>query len=182
MAKFEIIMPKLGESIIEATITKWLKSEGDHIEEDDAIVEIATDKVDSEIPSPVEGKLIKLLFEEGDTIEVGKVIALIEIEGDDSAEAELEEAVPAKNEVVKTEEKAEKKKESAPIVATNYTSDRFYSPLVKNIAKEENISLQELDNIQGRGKDGRVTKLDIINHLKNRTSASKSKSTRRTAR
>lgn len=177
MAKFEIIMPKLGESIIEATITKWLKSEGDHIEEDDAIVEIATDKVDSEIPSPVEGKLIKLLFEEGDTIEVGKVIALIEMEGDDSAEAELEEAIPAKKEVVKTEEKAEKKKELAPIVATNYTSDRFYSPLVKNIAKEENISLQELDSIQGSGKDGRVTKVDVINHLKNRTSASKSKST-----
>jgi len=165
MAKFEIIMPKLGESIIEATITKWLKSEGDHIEEDDAIVEIATDKVDSEIPSPVEGKLIKLLFEEGDTIEVGKVIALIEMEGEDSAEIEVEETSPAKEEIVKTEEKVKENKEPTPIAATDYTSDRFYSPLVKNIAKEENISLQELDSIQGSGKDGRVTKVDVINHF-----------------
>ncbi len=174
MAKFEIIMPKLGESIIEATITKWLKSEGDQIEEDDAIVEIATDKVDSEIPSPVEGKLIKLLFEEGDTIEVGKVIALIEMEGEGSSKTEVPEATPAKEKAVKTEEKVKEKKKSAHIEtkATDYSSDRFYSPLVKNIAKEENISLQELDSIQGSGKDGRVTKVDVINHLKNRESTS----------
>lgn len=176
MAKFEIIMPKLGESIIEATITKWLKSEGDHIEEDDAIVEIATDKVDSEIPSPVEGKLIKLLFNEGDTIEVGKVIAIIETEGMDTPESET---ITTKDASPKKEEKKDLKKESAPIEtkASDYTSDRFYSPLVRNIAKEENISPQELDGIQGSGKDGRVTKIDVINYLKNRGNVNKSAST-----
>ncbi len=176
MANFEIIMPKLGESIIEATITKWLKSEGDQIEEDDAIVEIATDKVDSEIPSPVEGKLIKLLFQEGDTIEVGKVIAIIETDGEDANETKSTESIPA-IEVPKTEEKVEKKIESDNTEAkvSNYTSERFYSPLVKNIAKEENIPLQELDSIQGSGKDGRVTKIDVINYLKNRGSSSPSK-------
>lgn len=176
MAKFEIIMPKLGESIIEATITKWLKSEGDQIEEDDAIVEIATDKVDSEIPSPVEGKLIKLLFQEGDTIEVGKVIALIETEGEESSESVSSEKTSSKEAAPKTAEKVKVKKESIPneTPATEYKSDRFYSPLVKNIAKEENVSLQELDNVQGSGKDGRVTKIDIISYLKNRESSSTS--------
>lgn len=171
MAKFEIIMPKLGESIIEATITKWLKSEGDQIEEDDAIVEIATDKVDSEIPSPVEGKLIKLLFQEGDTIDVGKVIAIIEIEGEESSETETVEVSSPKEETVK---KSEENVQATPVEnkTTDYTSDRFYSPLVKNIAKEENISLQELDGIHGSGKDGRLTKTDIISHIKNRRSES----------
>ena len=98
MAKFDLIMPKLGESIIEATITKWLKSEGDSVEEDDAIVEIATDKVDSEIPSPVEGKISKLLFNEGDVVAVGEIIAHIELEGEAGSETEK----PAENKV-KTE-------------------------------------------------------------------------------
>ena len=93
MAKFEIIMPKLGESIIEATITRWVKNAGDQLEEDDPIVEIATDKVDSEIPSPVEGKLVKLLFEEGDIVAVGTVIAIVEMDGDDDSEP-TESVVP----------------------------------------------------------------------------------------
>lgn len=175
MAKFEVVMPKLGESIIEATITKWLKNPGDRIEEDDPIVEIATDKVDSEIPSPVEGKLLKVLFNEGDVIPVGKVIAIIETEPGEEGEAESTEEV--------TEEKEEKSvsdskpaakaetTESAKEEAVESSSDRFYSPLVKNIAKTEGIAQSELDKVPGTGKDGRVTKEDLMSYLKNRASA-----------
>lgn len=169
MAKFEIIMPKLGESIIEATITKWLKSEGDTIEEDDAIVEIATDKVDSEIPSPVEGKLIKTLFNEGDVVAVGKVIAIIQIDEEDGEEDTKEEIVQEVKE--ETEIKTETIVEDTVEASDFSESDKFYSPLVKSIAKKENISLQELDSIAGSGKDGRVTKADILNYLENRGAA-----------
>ncbi|PKP00935.1 MAG: diapophytoene dehydrogenase, partial [Bacteroidetes bacterium HGW-Bacteroidetes-9] len=105
MAKFEVIMPKLGESIIEATITRWIKNPGDQIEEDDPIVEIATDKVDSEIPSPVEGKLVKVLFNEGDVVPVGKVIAIIEMDADAADDAETVETTPAAEATPTTEKK-----------------------------------------------------------------------------
>lgn len=169
MAKFEIIMPKLGESIIEATITKWLKVEGDRVEEDDAIVEIATDKVDSEIPSPVEGKIVKTFFEEGDVVPVGEVIALLEMdgEGEESSE-ETETPAEVKTAAVKIEAQVE---ELTSGDLKDYSdSDRFYSPLVKSIAKTENISLAELEKVQGSGKDGRVTKQDVLNYLENRSS------------
>jgi len=173
MAKFEIIMPKLGESIIEATITRWVKNVGDTLEEDDSIVEIATDKVDSEIPSPVEGKLIETLFSEGDVVPVGTLIAIVEIEGEATTETEK----PAeKAQIVETEVKdlATPAKEEKPQTETSASdfssSDRFYSPLVKSIAKAENISISELDGIEGSGKDGRVTKDDILAYLKNRKS------------
>lgn len=172
MAKFELVMPKLGESIIEATITKWLKSEGDAVEEDDSIVEIATDKVDSEIPSPVEGTLSKVLFNEGDVVAVGTVIAIIQTEGDDDDEEQPE---PEKTEVV-TENTVEEKAEETVSAdsSTDYSSsDRFYSPLVKNIAAKEGLDLSELDSVQGSGKDGRVTKRDILNYISNRGSAPK---------
>lgn len=164
MADFKIIMPKLGESIIEATITKWLKSPGDVLEEDDTIVEIATDKVDSEIPSPVEGTLKELLFEEGDVVEVGKVIAIVEIEGEDSGddvavvEATKEESAP----------KQDKKPEVTAKKEEVVEATRFYSPLVKNIASKEGISMAQLESISGSGKDGRVTKQDILDFMKNR--------------
>jgi len=172
MAKFEVIMPKLGESIIEATITRWIKNPGDRIEEDDPIVEIATDKVDSEIPSPVEGKLLKVMFNEGDVVAVGKVIAIIETEPDQAGTGESAETVPAAK-----EEKSPGLPESAviPGPATIETvesnSDRFYSPLVKNIAKTEGITQQELDKVTGTGKEGRVTKDDLMAYLKNRNAA-----------
>lgn len=172
MAKFEVIMPKLGESIIEATITRWIKNPGDRIEEDDPIVEIATDKVDSEIPSPVEGKLLKVMFNEGDVVAVGKVIAIIETEPDQAGFGESTETVPAAK-----EEKSPGLPESAviPGPATIETvesnSDRFYSPLVKNIAKTEGITQQELDKVTGTGKEGRVTKDDLMAYLKNRNAA-----------
>ena len=166
MANFQIVMPKLGESIIEATIIRWLKSPGDTIEEDDAIVEIATDKVDSEIPSPVEGTLKEVYFKEGDVVEVGKVIAIVEIEGEDK----LEDAAPAvAEEPAKEEAKAEIKavSDTAPApVEGSAEATRFYSPLVKNIARTEGVSMAELESISGSGKDGRVTKQDILDFLK----------------
>ncbi len=163
MAKFEIVMPKMGESVIEATITKWLKKEGDRLEEDDAIVEIATDKVDSEIPSPVEGTLVKTLFNEGDVVAVGTVIALVETEGEETDDEDTDTVSAA----------AEIEQEIASVSEEHQPSDfssatRFYSPLVKSIAKKEGISLAELETIKGSGKDGRVTKNDILKYIETR--------------
>jgi len=174
MAKFEIIMPKLGESITEATITKWLKQPGDSVTEDEPIAEIATDKVDSEIPSPVEGVLKELLFEEGDTVEVGKIIATIEMDGEEEGEEEQKsDSKPsATEEPADTEEPAEKqtaKTDQSNEVNAKSSSGRFYSPLVRNIAKEEGIGMDELDKVEGSGKEGRLTKEDMINYLKNRS-------------
>jgi len=173
MATFDIVMPKLGESIIEATITKWLKAAGDQVNEDDALAEIATDKVDSEIPSPVEGVVKELLFKEGDIVPVGKVIAVIDLGGEAAAPEKKEDEKAA--EPAKEEKPAEKEAEPAPSAPVKesdetYSGDRFYSPLVKNIAKKENISLQELDKVQGTGKDGRLTKQDLLDYLQNRPS------------
>ena len=175
MGKFELVMPKMGESIIEATITRWLKEVGDSIEEDDPIVEIATDKVDSEIPSPVEGTLDELLFEEGDTVEIGKVIAIIKTEGEDAGGTEEAKEQKIETETVETaepeaEEKPAKEMQEEPFDKDYAASDRFYSPLVKNIARTENISRQELDNIEGSGKGGRVTKRDVLDFLRKRES------------
>ncbi|MFC2100894.1 dihydrolipoamide acetyltransferase family protein [Bacteroidota bacterium] len=176
MAKFEVIMPKMGESIIEATIIKWLKSEGDSIEEEDVIVEIATDKVDSEIPSPVDGKLVKRLFKEGDTVEVGKVIAIIATEGEEvdipviTDEKPVEDSKDVPEKTIEGEGFVMHHEEES--VETYSDSDRFYSPLVKSIAKEENISVKELDNIKGSGRDGRVTKKDILIYIDQKKSGS----------
>jgi 2-oxoglutarate dehydrogenase E2 component (dihydrolipoamide succinyltransferase) len=170
MAKFEIIMPKMGESVIEATITKWLKNPGDSIEEDDALAEIATDKVDSEIPSPVEGKLIEIFFQEGDVVAVGKPIAVIEIEGDDDEDDATESSAPQDDKPDTSAPAPAARSESQPeVVEGDYSSaSRFYSPLVKSIAKKENISLKELETIPGSGKDNRVTKDDILSYLKDK--------------
>ena len=146
MAKFDIIMPKLGESIIEATITRWMKNEGDIVAEDDAIVEIATDKVDSEIPSPVEGTLIKRFYNEGDVVAVGAVIAQIDIAGDvvdDSVAIEL-----TKDEAKSNSVKAHDLSNEQVNIISSSSSDRFYSPLVKSIASQENISVSELSIIK----------------------------------
>jgi len=175
MAKFEIIMPKLGESIIEATITRWVKNVGETLEEDDSIVEIATDKVDSEIPSPVEGTLTETLFNEGDVVAVGTVIAIVEIEGEAVEEtnkpAEKAKAIETEVKELATVDKEEKSKGET---STNdfSQSDKFYSPLIKSIAKAENISISALDTIKGSGKDGRVTKADVLAYLSNRQSGS----------
>ncbi len=162
MAKFDIVMPKMGESIIEATITRWAKSVGDMVAEDEVICEIATDKVDSEIPSPVEGKLVQLLYKEGDVVPVGKLIAVIDLDGENA----VVEAAPAVTSVT-VDSPATIAETFAPVVGQ---SDRFYSPLVKSIAKQENIPFEELESIAGTGKDSRVTKEDILAYLANRKS------------
>ena len=169
MAQFELVMPKMGESVAEATIIKWLKKPGDSIELDEPVLEIATDKVDSEIPSPVAGILEKILFEEGQTILVNGVIAIINT----SAEAS---SAPASAPSPASAAKAPETFAAAPSavaavsesIGSKSESGKFYSPLVRNIAKEEKISMQELDSIPGTGKEGRVTKDDLMNWLSNR--------------
>jgi 2-oxoglutarate dehydrogenase E2 component (dihydrolipoamide succinyltransferase) len=172
MATVEMVMPKMGESIMEATVLTWLKKEGDTIEEDESVLEVATDKVDTEVPALEAGVLKQILVQEGDIVAVGKPIAIIETEGS-SATADNGTTV-----------KPEQKEETAPASAEKSTSlasstnghdiaarsesGRFYSPLVRNIAKEENIQMAELESISGTGKDGRVTKKDILSYLDNR--------------
>jgi len=168
MANFDLIMPKMGESVAEATIIKWTKNEGDHIKIDETVLEIATDKVDSEIPSPFEGTLVKCLFKEGDVVQVGAVIAVIGSDASGVSEAPKTPSAENKTVAATNENVAVTKVEVSS--ANNYTdSDKFYSPLVKSIAKEEGISLEELNNIKGTGQDGRVTKSDILAYLPNRS-------------
>ncbi len=170
MTKFELKLPKMGESVAEATLTSWLKEVGDTIEEDEAVLEIATDKVDSEVPSEVTGVLVEKLFDVDDVIQVGQTIAIIEIavEGAIPEISILEE----ENEVIPTKEIIAAV--AAPVLETvssvvQSSDSRFYSPLVKNIAVAEGISQQELDQISGTGKDGRVTKNDILKFVENRS-------------
>lgn len=172
MAKVELIMPKMGESVAEATIISWHKEVGETIEMDETIVEIATDKVDSEVPSSLEGKLVEKLFDVDAVVKVGEPFAIIETDADESdvpTAAVQEEVAPKVEEVAqKVEEQIEQVTES--IQKIENTGDRFYSPLVRSIASEEGISVEELDTISGSGKDGRVTKNDLLIHLENRTS------------
>ena len=167
MARFELKLPKMGESVAEATITNWLKEVGDKIEADEAVLEIATDKVDSEVPSEVSGVLVEKLFGKDDLVQVGQTIAIIETEGDNAAAPILNVPVAVVEEIEKTVEVA-KETVSAPV--SFFESDKFFSPLVKNIAKAEGVSLAELDSIAGSGKDGRITKDDILDYIKNRGS------------
>jgi 2-oxoglutarate dehydrogenase E2 component (dihydrolipoamide succinyltransferase) len=166
MAKFELKLPKMGESVAEATITNWLKNVGDKIEMDEAVLEIATDKVDSEVPSEVSGVLVEQLFGKDDVVKVGQTIAIIETEGGSvEAPKTADVAAPIVAEVEKTIQVA--KETVAP--ADFSGSDKFFSPLVKNIANQEGVTVAELESISGSGKDGRVTKDDILNFVKNRT-------------
>ncbi len=163
MARFELKLPKMGESVTEATITNWLKQVGDKIEADEAVFEIATDKVDSEVPSEVSGVLVEQLFAKDDLVQVGQTIAIIEIEGDNAKEIET----PVEVKAIEKSVEVAKETSAAP---TNFSdSDKFFSPLVKNIAKEEGLSVSELETLNGTGKDGRVTKNDILDYVKNRT-------------
>lgn len=164
MAKHELVLPKMGEGIIEATINKWLKNVGDKINEDDAIVEVATDKVDSEVPSPFDGVLSKVFFEEGDVAPVGDVIAIIETEGEDTDEDTLENADSVLKDI--EEVKIEIAQPNEVIGETSdFQSDRYFSPLIKSIAKQEGVSVKELESIKGSGKENRLTKRDVIAYL-----------------
>ena len=152
----------------EATITTWLKSVGDKIEEDEPIVEIATDKVDSEVPSPCSGILKEALFSEGDVVQVGSIFAVIETDQNVGTEIDDEKVELSEMEVESEILKPLEKEVSEQIVVES-TSDRFYSPLVKSIAKKKNINQDELDQITGSGANGRVTKKDMLNYLDNKT-------------
>lgn len=169
MSNFQIVMPKLGESIQEGTITKWFVKEGDTVQEDDILFEVATDKVDSEIPSPVDGILTKILFPENSLVPVGEVLAVISMGGEEnipeitkSGSTEIKKADI--NEKIENQESVEDKS----VGNVRDLSNRFYSPLVKTIAKQENISFEELESITGSGANGRVQKNDILEYIKNR--------------
>ncbi|OUU02541.1 MAG: 2-oxoglutarate dehydrogenase [Flammeovirgaceae bacterium TMED32] len=174
MASIEMTMPKMGESVMEGTILSWLKKVGDPIDEDESVLEVATDKVDTEIPSTHAGILKEILAQEGDVIQVGKPIAIIELltEGDEPLTI-----LPS----LKPEHKEQKNGihidqamdlKSPDTILTNPKKNRFYSPLVRNIAKQEQIDLSELENIAGSGKENRLTKQDILNYLSSRNSQS----------
>ena len=172
---FELTMPKMGESVAEATITEWLKNEGDSVSMDESLLTIATDKVDSDLPSPVSGVLSKILFKVDDVIQVGQVIAHIATEGDTITTIEK---IEVKDDLKKPEEHLDslplKNREKEDVSTANLefkssisreSAGRFYSPLVRSIAQEEGLSQQELDNIRGSGNEGRVTKHDLIAFL-----------------
>lgn len=178
MAEYKLLLPAMGESVDEATITQWLKSEGDVIEVDDAVVEIATDKVDSEVPSEISGKLLQKLVEENQVVRVGEPLAIIETEDDFFQEFEQEEPpTPIEENIgIKDDFLESKAKEIltpvSPIQQTK-VGDVYFSPLVKSIAAEEGISDAELHQIEGTGKNGRVTKKDMLHYLKSRQSQPK---------
>lgn len=164
----------MGESVAEATITSWLKEVGDTIELDEAVLEIATDKVDSEVPSEVDGILIEKFFSENDVVQVGQVIAIIETEGEEENNDNVSDSIASNEAVLEKEKAAEIVSQSIAVVQETVkpvasTEDRFYSPLVKNIAKEEGVSQQELDSIVGTGIDNRVTKNDILVFIEKRS-------------
>jgi len=176
MAQVELIMPKMGESITEATVLSWLKKPGDKIEQEESVLEVATDKVDTEIPSTHAGVLKEILVQKGEIVLVGKPIAILTVEAEESAKSET--ALPPESSTVAalTSVEGQVSKEIAAgrtngtnHVAADYkSSTKFFSPLVKNIAKEENISVAELETIEGSGAEGRITKKDILNYVETR--------------
>ncbi len=179
MALIEVVLPKMGESVMEATINTWLKKVGDSVEEEEPLLEVSTDKVDTEVPSAFSGVIKEILIEEGQVAQVGEPIAIIN--SDQENQSTANSSVTPKKEILKP---ASKKKGSVATEATasngsltngqnklgSVKSNRFYSPLVKNIAKEENISLEELEQVEGSGKDNRVTKADILSYIENKKS------------
>ena len=168
MAKFELKLPKMGESVAEATVTNWLKNIGDTIEADEPVLEIATDKVDSEVPSEVDGVLVEILFNTDDVVQVGQTMAIIETNSD--ASSEPVESTAQETESVKqvaATVTAAKDTVAAAVVVSS-TQGRFYSPLVKKMAQKENILQAELDTVPGTGKDGRVSKNDMLTYIKSR--------------
>lgn len=181
MSKFELKLPKMGESVAEATITAWLKDVGDTIELDEPIVEIATDKVDSEVPSEVEGVLVERMFEVDDVVGVGQIIAVIETNGSASVETTVEETATTEviPEGIPTVEsvKHESRQVAQAVSDLSSPSGKFYSPLVRNIAKTEGISVEELESISGTGKDQRVTKKDVLAFLQARSAGLPQKET-----
>lgn len=177
MAKIELKLPQMGESVAEATITSWLKEVGDTIEADEAILEIATDKVDSEVPSEVDGVLVEKFFNVDDVAKVGDVLAIIETDGEQGiveVEKSTLEEIQDEEETYAGDLESEMNNLKHDIEAPQdyVSSERFYSPLVKNIARAENITLEELEGIKGTGKEGRVTKNDVLEYLEGKATSS----------
>ncbi len=166
MAAFEIKMPKLGESITEGTIITWSVKVGDNIEEDDILFEVNTAKVSAEIPSPVAGKVLKILFNEGDTVAVGTVVAIVSLDG----EGDVEEAAPVAEAEKPKEEATAPAQEAAPEKLTKASGDRWYSPVVLQVAKSAKIGKDELDSIPGTGYEGRLSKRDIDQYIASKKS------------
>lgn len=180
MSGFKVLMPKMGESVQEATITKWFVKVGDKVEEDDLLFEIATEKVDSEIPSPVDGVVTDVFFEVDAVVPVGEIVAIIKTDDDDDDENSSSKPEP-KLEQVKVEnessnEASDELTESAELTTFKDTT-RFYSPLVRSIAKTENISIAELETIEGSGVNGRVQKADLLNYIENKSKGNVQKPT-----
>ncbi len=178
MAKYQLLLPRMGESVAEATIVKWVKKPGDYINADDTVIEIATDKVDSEVPSPVSGRLVEQLCKEDDVMQVGDVVAIIETDEPEEKPEPKQESVPqpaaqsrptttpAPEAIIPgTEQLAGRPQSSGTFNESFKNSARFYSPLVKHIATQENISVQELDSIPGTGAEGRLTKDDLLKYV-----------------
>jgi 2-oxoglutarate dehydrogenase E2 component (dihydrolipoamide succinyltransferase) len=191
MAQIELVMPKMGESVAEATIIKWLVEEGQKMEAEESVLEIATDKVDSEVPAPADGVLVKKMFGENDVVEVGQVIALIETEQGAAAANEVapeprsSEEKPKNQDAQTIQESVETAVQAVNGTATDgiprESNGRFYSPLVRSIAQTEGISLSELDALAGSGREGRVTKTDILAYIANRKPSAPPTTTERSA-
>ncbi|KFF74416.1 2-oxoglutarate dehydrogenase [Chryseobacterium sp. P1-3] len=169
MAEYKLLLPSMGEGVMEATIITWLFNEGDNVKEDDSVVEIATDKVDSDVPTPVSGKIVKILKQKDEVAKVGEPIAILEIEGEGTASEEVSSetttAAAPDTETLKTIEEPLK---TAATSTTEFSGDLYLSPLVKSIAQQENISEAELKSIKGSGLEGRITKEDILGYVANR--------------
>lgn len=187
MAEYKLLLPSMGEGVMEATIISWLASEGDTVQEDDSVVEIATDKVDSDVPTPVSGKIVKLLKQKDDVVKIGEAIAILET---DSAVAMQSEAPKERAEVAnqipaadaETVKQLEQPLQNNTQDTGNSDSNSYLSPLVKSIVKEENISDNELSSISGSGLEGRITKEDILSFVKNRGNAPVAKAATETAK
>ena len=178
MASMNVTLPAMGEGIIEATINKWLVSEGDKVKEDDPLVEVATDKVDSEVPAPLSGTLISILVREGTVAKVGDVIAIIENDAvptkDDKKKVEIEVS-RIRETIEETRQKKSEVESVAHLMKSRTPSGRFISPLVRSIAAKEGISYAELDKLNGTGMDGRITRDDVLQFLSERKKAEESK-------
>ncbi|RZS99884.1 dihydrolipoamide acetyltransferase family protein [Aquimarina brevivitae] len=174
MSKIELKMPKMGESISEATVLNWLKNEGDTVEQDETVLEVATDKVDSEVPSPCDGVIAKILVEPNTVVNIGDVIAIIEANGEAGAKKTAQKEVAATPSPEKKETNSTTTKKTERYSAADYKAlsagenDGFLSPLILNIAKKENLSIEEVLSINGSGEGGRIRKSDVVSYLKNR--------------
>ena len=171
MAVVEILMPKMGESVMEGTILAWLKDIGEYIAEEETLLEVATDKVDAEIPSTHEGVLKEILAEKGEVVQIGKPIALIEVASDESsvsATIEIQESAKAAEELIASALVTASSSENSISLPQASPSSKFYSPLVRSIAKKEKIDFVELETIPGTGKEGRLTKNDLLSYLKSK--------------